>query len=98
MVCRITDLRYKEVVNITDGSCLGCVSDVDIDTQCARVVALVIFGRPRLFGLLGREEDIIIPWDQIECIGEDTVLVRFHCAAGPRGFRRRESILDRIFG
>ncbi len=98
MVCRIMDLRYKEVVNISDGSCLGCVSDVEVDTQCARVVAVIIYGRPRFFGLFGREEDIVIPWDQIECIGEDTVLVRFRCPPNYRAYRRRESILDRIFG
>ena len=102
MLCRITDLRYKEVVNVNDGSCMGGVSDVEIDTCCARVEAVVIFGRARLFGLLGREEDSVIPWNQIECIGEDTVLVKY-CpppgSCGPRrGGRGRESILDRLFG
>lgn len=29
MLCRLSDLRDKEVVNIVNGSCMGCVSDVD---------------------------------------------------------------------
>ena len=47
MLCRITDLRYKEVVNVNDGSCMGCVSDVEIDTCCAGVTAIVIYGRQK---------------------------------------------------
>ena len=29
MLCRLSDLRDKEVVNINNGSCMGCVSDVE---------------------------------------------------------------------
>ena len=75
MLCRITDLRYKEVVNVRDGACLGCVSDMEVDTVTARVVSLIIYGRYRLLGLFLREEDIIIRWGDIEVIGEDAILV-----------------------
>jgi len=75
MLCRITDLRYKEVINVRDGSCLGYVSDIEVDTVTAKVVSLVIYGKCRLFGLFFREEDIIIRWCDIEVIGEDTILI-----------------------
>jgi YlmC/YmxH family sporulation protein len=75
LLCRITDLRYKEVVNVRDGACLGCVSDIEVDTVTARVCSLIIYGRCRLFGLFFREEDIIVRWCDIEVIGEDTILV-----------------------
>ena len=75
MLCRVTDLRYKEVVNVRDGCALGFVSDIEVDTVTAKVVAVIIFGRCRLFGLFFREDDIIIPWCDIEVIGEDTILV-----------------------
>ena len=75
MVCSLMELRCKEVVNIQNGACLGCVCDVEFDTCTAHICTLIIFGRPRFFGLFGREPDLIIPWDQIKCIGEDTVLV-----------------------
>ena len=42
--------------------------DVEIDTVTARVLSLVIYGRLRFFGLLGREDDIIIKWQDIEVI------------------------------
>lgn len=73
--CRITDLRHKDVVNIKDGCCLGCVNDVEVDTKTARLVAVVIYGRLKFFGMLGRRDDIIIFWDDIEVIGDDVILV-----------------------
>lgn len=75
MNCRVVDLRYRDVINMKDGCRLGCVNDIEIDTFTARVLCVVVYGRPRCFGLFGREEDIIIPWDSIEVIGDDTVLV-----------------------
>ncbi len=73
--CRIADLRHKDVVNIKDGSCLGCVSDVEVDTKTAKLVAIIIYGRLKCFGILGRYDDIIIFWDDIEVIGNDVILV-----------------------
>ena len=75
MNCRVVDLRYRDVINIKDGCRLGCVNDIEIDTCSARVICIVVYGRPKCFGLFGREDDIIIPWESIEVIGEDTVLV-----------------------
>jgi len=75
MLCRITDLRYKEVINVRDGSCLGHVSDIEVDTVTSKVVCLIIYGKCKLFGLFFREEDILVRWCDIEIIGEDTILV-----------------------
>ncbi|HIZ56513.1 MAG TPA: YlmC/YmxH family sporulation protein [Firmicutes bacterium] len=71
------DLRSKEVINIKDGVRLGCVDDIEIDQKNAVILALVIYGRAKFFGLFGREDDLIIEWHNIEIIGEDTILVRF---------------------
>ena len=98
MLCRLSDLRDKEVVNINNGSCMGCISDLEIDTCCAKITAIIIYGRSRLFGLLGREEDTVICWDEIQCIGEDTVLVKYCPPPGTAPSRQRDSILDRLFG
>ncbi|MDP4119905.1 MAG: YlmC/YmxH family sporulation protein [Bacillota bacterium] len=86
MTCRVVEIRHKEVINKKDGSRLGFVDDVEVDTLTAKVVALVIYGRLRWFGLLGRCDDIIICWDNIELIGEDTILVSFECE--PRKHKR----------
>ncbi|HJF56608.1 YlmC/YmxH family sporulation protein [Anaerotruncus colihominis] len=75
MFCRLGDLRSKFVINVRNGGKLGYVSDVEIDTATAAVTSLIIRGRLRLFGLLGRAEDIVVQWTDIEVIGEDTILV-----------------------
>lgn len=75
MLCRISDLRYKEVINVRDGRCLGCVSDLELDTATAKVCSLIIYGRAKLLGLFMREPDVCIRWCDIEVIGEDTILV-----------------------
>lgn len=76
MTVRITDMHDKEVINIADGTRLGFVDDVEVDTGTAQLVAIVIYGKSKLFGLLGREKDIVICWKDIAVIGEETVLVR----------------------
>lgn len=75
MNCRIGDLRSKQVVCVKNGCVLGFVSDVEMNTKDGAIEAIVIFGRLRALGLLGREEDIVIPWREIEVIGQETVLV-----------------------
>lgn len=75
MDTRIADLRYKEVISVEDGTRYGYVGDMEIDLETGRVKALIVPGRRRFFGLLGREEDKYIPWDTVSRFGEDIILV-----------------------
>lgn len=75
MYCRITELHNKEVINVCDGTRLGCVDDVEVDTHTAQLTAIVLHGRPKMLGIMGCEEDTVIPWKEIEVIGEETILV-----------------------
>ena len=75
MECRVSELRYKEIINVSDGSRYGWVGDVEVDLESGQVRALVVPGRLRLFGLLGREEDRVFPWETVRRFGADTILV-----------------------
>ncbi|MBQ3094461.1 MAG: YlmC/YmxH family sporulation protein [Clostridia bacterium] len=97
MFCRITDMHDKEVINVCDGSRLGCVDDVEVDTCTAQLCAIVVHGRPKAFGLMGHEEDLIIPWKEIEIIGDETILINRPSACGC-GNNRREALLRGLFG
>ncbi|MBQ9375934.1 MAG: YlmC/YmxH family sporulation protein [Ruminococcus sp.] len=77
MICSFSNLKNKEVVNLKTGLKLGYVDDIEIDTTSGSVISLIVFGRPRAMGLLGRDDDIIIKCSDIDLIGEDTILVRF---------------------
>ena len=73
--CSTADLRQLEIINLCDGTRLGYASDFEFDCEDARILALVIHGNCGFFGF-GKEEDLVIPWHKIECIGEDTILVK----------------------
>lgn len=75
MFSRIAELKNRQIVCIKNGCVLGFPSDVEINSSDGKIESLVIFGRPKLFGLLGREDDIVIPWEEIEVIGQETILV-----------------------
>ena len=71
----IIDLRDKEIIDLHSGNRFGFVCDAEITMPEGQVTALVVPGRARFFGLLGREEDLVIPWERITKIGEDIILV-----------------------
>lgn len=89
METRIAELRYKEVISVTDGSRFGYVGDMEVDLESGQVRALVVPGRLRLFGLLGREEDQVFPWETVRRFGEDIILVEREEGAGGRSLGRR---------
>ncbi len=74
-MCKLTELRCKEVINICNGERLGFVGDLRIDSCSGRIVDIII---PRGIPLpFCRHDDIIIPWNCIERIGEDAILVNY---------------------
>ena len=75
MDSRIGELRYKEVINVTDGTRYGYVGDVEVDLETGQVRTLVVPGRLRFFGLLGREAERVFPWSAVRRFGEDIILV-----------------------
>jgi YlmC/YmxH family sporulation protein len=81
---RISELKMRDVVNVVDGRRLGGIKDIDIDLELGKVKALILPGQGRLFGILSRNEDVIIPWDKIIKIGVDVILVELHSFTDPK--------------
>lgn len=75
MIERASELFDKEVICITDGSRLGLIGEFEINTSTGKIETVIIPGRMRLFGLLGRSDDIIIPFSGIEVFGDEVILV-----------------------
>ena len=75
MVCSVNALREKEVINVKDGARLGFVGDVEVDLDTGSLISIVIPGAYKLAGLFGREQDVIIKWDDIKKIGDDLIIV-----------------------
>lgn len=70
-----SDLRYKEVIDVHSGFRLGYVCDAELDDAEGRMISLITPGKAKLFGLLGREDDYVLPWSCIVRIGSDIILV-----------------------
>lgn len=75
MICRIAELQYKEVIDIADGTRYGYVGDLELDAERGVIQSIVVSGRHRCFGLLGREADVVFPWSSVKRFGEDIILV-----------------------
>lgn len=88
--CYYSELRDKEIIDVHTGFRLGYVCDLELDDREGCVTALITPGRPRLWGLLGREDDYILPWSSIVRVGTDIVLVELQ---GEIPRRKRENKL-----
>ncbi len=75
MCNRFTELRCKEVINVTDGCRLGYVNDLELDLESGRVLVLIVACPGRFFGLVPSHEEYAIPWACIRRIGVDMILV-----------------------
>lgn len=74
---RFSEMKQKEVINICDGKRLGCVVDLEIDTERGAIKALIV---PTPFSftavLRGEQSGNVIPWACVLKIGNDAILVQ----------------------
>ena len=72
---------------------LGRVDDLAFSPETGGIEGLILHGRPRLFGLLGRQEDITLPWRDLAQWGEDVILVNTEVA-----IPEKPGLLRRLLG
>ena len=69
------DFKHKEVVNITNGKRLGYVQDVCADLETGTITYIIVPGSNKILNIFSQNNDIVIPWQKIKCIGDDLILV-----------------------
>lgn len=69
------DFKHKEVINIIDGKRLGFVQDVTADLESGVITSIIVPGNSKLLNMFSGNNDIVIPWQNIKCIGDDVILV-----------------------
>lgn len=91
MPTAFSELCKKQVVNCQDGALLGRVSDLELCVDSCRVTAILV--TPVKKGFWQKGEPFVIPWEKIEKIGADVILVSqpfvFGCecnSGGPKRF------------
>ncbi len=90
MISYFSELRYKEVIDIKTGMRLGYVCDGEMDEKEGRLLSLITPGRPKWLGLFGREDDYIVPWNEIVRIGEDIIMVELGAEPPRRRHEKRK--------
>lgn len=74
-----TDLKEKEIINVTDGKKLGHIIDFLFDIENGQVKGVVVPGQRKIFR---KTEDIFIPLEKIRKIGGDVILVKLRVLDG----------------
>lgn len=82
-----TEFCEKEVVNCRDGKILGSPYNLKFDTDSGMVCSFFV-RENGLFCLPSKNDSIEIPWDHIDKIGHDIILV--HLEHYPEPPARRE--------
>lgn len=75
-MAKVSDFRQKEVINIRDGKRLGFIYDMEFNPDTGLVEAMMV-PSGRLLGMFSKEKDYVIPWNKIQKIGNDIILVDF---------------------
>ncbi|MCP3026200.1 YlmC/YmxH family sporulation protein [Halobacillus sp. A5] len=73
---KISELQVKDVIAMETGERLGYITDLDIDSQRGQLKGLVLTLKGKAMGLFGKDEEMVIPWNQIVNIGADVILVK----------------------
>lgn len=74
---RYAELRNKEIINISDGSRMGYVCDVEFDLETGKVNSLIVPRKTGFFGIFTKHDEYVISWDDIKKIGDDIIFVEF---------------------
>ncbi len=73
---RFSELHCREVINLCGGARLGEVGDLIFDPVCGQITAIIVPSQSGIMGFFSKD-DCIIPWNCIETLGEDYILVRW---------------------
>ena len=68
-------LCQKDIISVSTGQNIGRRDDIEFSEKTALVENLVVFGRPKFFGLFGRGKDIRIAWSDVITVGRDVILI-----------------------
>jgi len=53
----------------------GFVQDVCADLESGNITSIIVPGSNKILSIFSNANDIVIPWQNIKCIGDDIILV-----------------------
>ena len=75
----LDELKTKEVISVKQCRRLGYITDACIDLECGKIVSFTVRDCSGFFPVKGVET--CVPWESINKIGDDIILVNACCPA-----------------
>jgi len=72
----LTNLQSKEIVSVDTGARMGYIIDLEIDVDSGLITDIIIGSRSGISHLFNKQEEIVIPWENIITLGNDVILVK----------------------
>lgn len=72
---KLSELQLKEIIIIDDGRRFGHITDLEIDGNTGKIIAIVVEAKDKKNGMFAKADELLISWDQIVRIGSDVILV-----------------------
>lgn len=74
---KLTELMSKDIINDEDGSKLGKICDLELDTTSGTIQNIIINRGFRINNLFANKEAAFIPYNKIIKIGNDVIIVDY---------------------
>lgn len=77
MKCKIKDQTLnikKQLISIMEKD-FGYVQDVCADLETGTITSIIVPGSNKVLNIFSQNNEIVIPWQNIKCIGDDLILV-----------------------
>ena len=91
-----SELCELEVINLCGGEKLGYPCDFEIELDGGKIVSFTVRDGATI-PFFSKSEEYTIPWCNIECIGEDAILVKIpkneiqaYCCSGKNGKKNKK--------
>lgn len=74
---KLSELQLKEIIVIDDGRRLGHITDLEINGNSGKIIAIVVDAREKKSGgMFAKADELTISWEKIVRIGSDVILVQ----------------------
>lgn len=90
MICSLNELKCKEVINIENGERIGYIDDIEFESENGTIIAFIIYGRTRFWGIFGKDDDIILTCNDIKLVGKDAILVKLTSGCYVKSVKRKK--------
>ncbi len=70
----LSELSIKDIVNDHDGTKVGKITDLEIDTLTGKILSVKIQGGSKVYQIFNKNATSI-PWNRIIKIGSDVIII-----------------------